>query len=437
MTGNLTDFFKQHSIGVGDHVRVHWKNQTLDGLILPQPQNESHILTLKLSSGYNTGLALSNIQKVEKLEALSVPKKNNPTVVSSHPSDKPAFSVIGVGGTIASKVDYDQGGVTAKMTPEELTLMVPEIAAFAQIRRIISPFTKMSEDIDPQDWIELARVCHEEINKPDTQGVIITHGTDTLHYTAAALSFMLPELAKPVILVGSQRSSDRGSSDATMNLICAAHLAISKIAEVGICMHGSTSDDYCLFTRGTAVRKMHSSRRDAFRPINQQAIAKVWPDGKIEPIGESKERSSGPTKLNAVFEENIALVKVYPGITPDLFDFYVNKGCKGFVIEGTGLGHVNTKHILPAVAKITAKGIPVFISTQTIYGRVNLNVYTNLRLLQSAGAIGLEDMMSETAYVKLGWILGHVKDVSKVKEMMLTNYAGELTTFTPTGAFLN
>jgi glutamyl-tRNA(Gln) amidotransferase subunit D len=434
---DLASFLGNHSLSLGDRVRVGWKGTSLEGVILPQPMH-ANVLVLKLDSGYNTGLSLGNIASIEKIQHTLVPK---PHALSNdhapHPSDKPGFSVVGVGGTIVSKVDYEKGGVIAKLSPEELTRMVPEIGSFAQIRKIISPFTKMSEDMVPQDWLAIAKVCHEELNKPDVEGIVLTHGTDTLHYTAAALSFMLPDLKKPVVLVGSQRSSDRGSSDASMNLICAARTAISDIAEVGICMHGSTSDDYCFFNRGTAVRKMHTTRRDAFRPINRLPIAKITPDGFVEKLSGYRIREKGETGLDAVFEENVALIKVYPGMSPGVLDYYVSKGCKGFVIEGTGLGHVHTTHILPAIQRVTGSGIPVFITSQTIYGRVNLNVYTNLRLLQDAGAIGLEDMTAETAYVKLGWVLAHTQEKEKVKEMMLHDYAGEISLSSRTDAFLN
>lgn len=441
MPSALEMFFSKYDLSVGSRVRVAWKNTHVEGIILPHASDENEFLKLKLDSGYNTGLALANIHSVEKIPHFVSSKPAHAEQTRTHPASpdakRPGFSLIGVGGTIVSKVNYETGGVTAKLTPDELSEMVPEIKEFAQIRNIVSPFTKMSEDNVPSDWIKIAHACHEELSKPDVEGVVISHGTDTLHYTAAALSFMLPNVSKPVVLVGAQRSSDRGSSDATQNLICAARTAISDMAEVGTCMHGETSDSFCLFIRGTSVRKMHSTRRDAFRPINRLPIAKVWPDGKIEKVSEHRSRDAQPTPLDAVFEENIALIKVFPGISSDIFDFYVQKGCKGFVIEATGLGHVHTSNVIPAIQRITAKGIPVFITTQTIYGRVDLNVYTNLRLLQNAGAVGLEDMLSETAYVKLGWVLAHTKDKNKAAEMMLTNYAGEISTFSRTDVFLN
>ena len=439
MASPLADYLSKHSLSAGDRVSLTWKNAPLEGTILPQPSDEQSFLKIKLDSGYNMGVALTNIQRIEKIaHPLASPAHlHDIPVPNSSPSAKrPGFSLIGVGGTIVSKVNYETGGVIAKMTPAELSSIVPGIKEFSEIRNVVSPFTKMSEDNNPSDWVRIAQACHEELIKPDVEGVVVSHGTDTLHYTAAALSFMLPSLSKPVVVVGSQRSSDRGSSDAEMNLICAVRLAVSDFAEVGTCMHGDTSDSFCFFIRGSSVRKMHTSRRDAFRPINRLPLAKVWQDGKIEVLSPFHKRSTGETKLDAVFEENVALIKFFPGMSPSMLEDHVKRGCKGFVIEATGLGGVR-KELIPAIHSVTQKGIPVFIVSQTIYGRVNLNVYSYGRQLQEAGAVGLEDMLSETAYVKLGWVLGHTKDMLKVKEMMLTNYAGEISLTSRADTFLN
>ena len=269
-----------------------------------------------------------------------------------------------------------------------------------------------------------------ELNK--SNGVIIAHGTDTMHYTSAALSFMLKNLSKPVVMVGSQRSSDRGSSDAFMNMICSAYTSISDIAEVGICMHANSNDNYCHFMRGTKVRKMHSSRRDAFRSINENPLAKVWPNGKIEIMNKNhRKRSDEKVTADVKFEPRIAILKAYPGSEPDALEFLAKKGYVGFVIEGTGLGHVPTlgeNSWISSIKKLTRDGIPVVVATQTIYGRVNTNVYSNLRILfHEAKAIPAEDMLTEVAYAKLGWVLGHTQDLEKVRELMMTNIAGEIT----------
>ncbi len=438
-TLSLKDFLSQKGAQIGDRVEIMWKEQSLTAMILPQSLQKTDFLDVKISTGYNTGLALGEIQSMKKIpmqEKQSVDSIGNAKKTAAQSPDIPHISLISAGGTIGAKVDYKNAGVSALLTPDELLSLIPELKDFVHIASITSPFSKLSENMLPHDWIRLAQMVAVELNKKEIRGVLLTHGTDTLAYTAAALSFFLRNLNKPVVLVGAQRSSDRGSSDASMNMICASHVALSDIAEVGICMHGSGSDEYCLFNRGTRVKKMHTSRRDAFRPINSKPIAKVFPDGKLEVFLSTRARSeTKPVEVDAVFDENIALIKIYPGMTTKLLEEYVKFGCKGFVIEGTGLGHVPESWV-EGIRAITAKGIPIFMTTQPQYGRVNMNVYSTGRLLMDAGVVGLEDMLPEVAFVKLGWVMAHTQKVEDVKKMMLTDYAGELSARSEVDTFL-
>jgi len=264
-------------------------------------------------------------------------------------------------------------------------------------------------------------------------GVVVTMGTDTLHFASAALAFFLQDLNKPVVITASQRSIDRGSSDAFMNLFCAVSAAAnSKIAEVITCMHGSENDDYCLLIRGTKVRKMHTSRRDAFRPINDLPLAKVLPDGKIEMLTDNfKEAKTGEAKLASYFEPKTALLYVYPGMDPDIINYSLEKGYKGIVLAATALGHVavhGEKSLMNVLKKAMGKKIPVVISSQTLYGRTHPYVYSNLRKLSiERNCIFVGDMLPEVAYIKLGWVLGKTKNSEEVKKIMQTNIAGEIT----------
>jgi glutamyl-tRNA(Gln) amidotransferase subunit D len=313
---------------------------------------------------------------------------------------------------------------------------IPELADFVRLK-MLNPFTIMSESMTHLHWQKLAMEVAKELKR--SRGVIITHGTDTLHFTAAALSFMLRDLGKPVVLVGAQRSTDRGSSDAAFNLICGARVALSDMAAVGICMHGTINDDHCLFTRGVKVRKMHSSRRDAFRPINDLPLAKVWPDGKIDKMQEVPKRSKSVAKADTAFEPKVAIIKSYPGCSPGIIDHYVSKGYKGLVLEATGLGQLPTYgkvSWLQSIKKATERGVLLCGAAETLYGRLNPNVYSEGRMCREAGVLYLQDMLLETAYVKLGWVLGHTKSVEKAREMMLTNYAGEIRDRTLPRTFL-
>ena len=279
-----------------------------------------------------------------------------------------------------------------------------------------------------EHWIEIAKSVKKLIDDPEIKGVIVTHGTDTLGYTAAALSFSLGKLNKPVVLTYSQRSIDRASSDASLNLQCAARMALSDCAEVMLVGHATINDDYCYALRGTKVKKMHSSRRDAFKPINTEPIAKVWPD-KIDYISQYNKRSDKKCGLDLDYSDKIALVKFYPGQDASILDFYALK-YKGIVIEASGLGHLpvgeSGNSWIPALKKHIKSGFIVCIAGQTVYGRLDPLVYSNGRELLEAGVIFLEDMLAETALVKLGWILGHYGWKKNVKEKMLENMAGEL-----------
>lgn len=415
---------KEH-IDIGHRVTVKKDNTTYEGLLMPDGKDKD-TLVIKLDSGYNIGLHFQNAE-IKKADAENAMKKTRERKPMEQDKSKPLVSLIPTGGTITSKIDYETGGVITLMSPEELMEKIPELGKIAQIK-IESPFMKMSEDFTSQDWSEIARAVAKELNK-GSEGAIVTQGTDTLHYTAAALSFML-DTPKPVLLVGSQRSSDRGSTDSAMNLICAAHLALSDIAEVGTCMHGTINDDFCLFIRGTKVRKMHASRRDAFRPINDTALAKVFPSGNIEILNSQyKKRSDGKAKADTSFEEKIALQKIYPGSDPEILGYIADR-YEGVVIEATGFGHVPTHGENSWIQKIkeTCERIPVVVATQTIYGRVNTDVYTNLRILfQKTQAIPAEDMHPETAFIKLGFVLGHTKKQEEVRKKMLENLKGEIT----------
>ena len=276
-------------------------------------------------------------------------------------------------------------------------------------------------------WIKLANTVAQEVES-GAEGVIITHGTDTMMYTAAALSFMI-KTPVPVVLVGSQRSSDRPSSDASMNAVCAASVAISDIAEVTVVMHGSTSDDFCTIHRGTRVRKMHTSRRDAFQSINQPPLGKVdYLSRKVEAFRPHRHRGEAALDLQARMEDRCALVKYTPGSSPDILDYYIDKGYKGIVLEGTGLGHVASDWI-EGIKRATEDDVPVVVASQCLRGRICDRVYDTGRDMLQAGAIEGGDMLPEVALVKMMWLLAnHPRSFASLIRQPL---AGEIAFSTP------
>ena len=285
-----------------------------------------------------------------------------------------------------------------------------------------------SEAMTHEHWIKIAQTAKPMLEDQEISGVIITHGTDTLHYTSTALSFFIKNLNKPIVLTYSQRSIDRASSDAALNLQCAARMALSDAAEVMLVGHATSNDDFCYALKGTKVRKLHSSRRDAFKPINTIPIAKVWPD-KVEFLDKYNPINNNKPELDLLYNDKVALIKFYPGQDPAILDYYASH-YKGLIIEGTGLGHLPPSEAqhnwIPKLKKHIKSGLIVCITSQTIFGRVDPYVYSNARELLDAGVIFLEDMLAETALVKLGYILGHYGWKTKVKEKMLENIAGEL-----------
>lgn len=422
-------FIREKQMKPGDYVEIHLTKLIYEGVLLESPETEKGTVLLKLDSGYNIGFNKKDILKIVLMKKAREKEKGE-FEVKKNPEKKNVAMII-TGGTIASVLDTKTGGVHPLQKPEDFFRFYPELFEKVNILKIEIPFMKASEDMDFKDWQKIAKTTVELLNDNNIQGVIITHGTDTLHYTSSALSFFIKDLNKPVILTYSQRSIDRASSDANLNLQCSALAAISDIAEVSLVGHGSSNDDFCYAMPGTKVRKLHTSRRDAFKVVNDKPFAKIFPD-KIERISEWKLRNKNKAKIDSKFEEKIALVKIYPGQNADILDYYAKKGYKGIVLELTGLGHAPTKKSRNSwtlkLKEIQKKGIIVCATSQCIFGKVNPLVYSNGREILATGVIYLEDMLSETAFVKLGWVLGHEewkKNKKIVKEKMLENIAGE------------
>lgn len=405
-----------------DKVSLETNGVKYEGTLMP---SQTDRIVLKLKNGYNIGIKKESAslklldKKEEKMSHTEIGR-----VEKKKKEKLPSISILSTGGTIASKIDYRTGAVTSQFSADDVLSAIPELEEIANYNcKMI--YSILSENMRPSYWVELARAVYEEI-KNGADGVIITHGTDTMMYTAAALSFMI-ETPVPIVLVGSQRSADRPSSDNAMNAICAAKVAISEIAEVCVVMHGSTSDDFCYIHRGTKVRKMHTSCRDAFQSINTHPIGRVeYPSGEIKMLSPFVKRGEKKLAINDKLESKCALIKYVTGASNESLLFHSGSGYKGIVIEGTGLGHVSTEWI-PLIKSVTDAGIPVVMTSQCINGRVCDRVYDTGRDILKAGAIESEDILSEVALVKLMWILGQTKDLEKVNAMMHTNIAGELT----------
>ena len=425
--GKLAELLRSLGIDVYDRIAIERDGVVYEGILMPKPElSHPETIIIKLDNGYNVGVRVTpgtRIRLVRKGKpSLPVP----PKIPLKLREDLPKVSILGTGGTIASRVDYKTGAVYPAFTAEDLYALVPELADLARLEMELL-FNIFSEDMNPRRWEQIARAAARHIES-GADGVVIAHGTDTMGYTAAALSFALRNLPVPVVLVGAQRSSDRPSSDAALNLISAVNVAANApFAEVVVVMHGETSDSYCLAHRGTKVRKCHTSRRDAFRSINAKPLAKVYGAGKIELLRRDyvPRDKSRQLELRAKFDEKVALVKTYPGIPAEIIDFLVDRGYHGIVIEGTGLGHA-PEQLLPAIKRAIEEGVAVVMTSQCLWGRINMNVYRRGVELLRMGVIPGEDMLPETALVKLMWVLAQTRDLKEVRRLMLTNIAGEI-----------
>jgi len=421
----------------GDKVKVETKKGTEEGIMMPSHDKE--VIMLKLDNGYNMGFKKKDVNKITVLEKAKSPKKTSEKL--SKNKNLPTVAILHTGGTIASKVDYRTGGVVSSFEPAELVSLFPELGKIANIEsELISQM--WSDDLRFIHCTLIAKAVEKQVKK-GVKGVIIGMGTDNLAVAAAALSFMFEKCPLPIIFVGSQRSSDRGSSDAGMNLICAANfIAETDFAGVGICMHERADDKSCVILSGTKTYKLHSSRRDAFKAVNTEPLARVdYKTGKVEFLQKNYPNHNYPNYPNSnaelvvksKMEEKLGLLKIHINMFPEQFEFF--KGFKGLILEGTGLGHTPGqvpnkeseihKKIYPALKKVIDSGCIVVMTTQCLFGRVNMNVYDKGRDLLDLGIISGKDMLANTALVKLSWLLGNYKKV-EAEKMIGENLRGEI-----------
>jgi glutamyl-tRNA(Gln) amidotransferase subunit D len=434
--GRSLDVLKKYNVRVWGKVVINTTRGEFTGTILPRAENDDDIhIVLKIDTGYNIGIDIFTITAMKETgyfkATYKIPEKEFPVT-----PNLPRVKLFGTGGTIASRLDYRTGAVIPAFSPGELYGAVPELADICNLTTE-KLFAVFSENMGPEQYKALSIAIGKEIEN-GIDGIIIGHGTDTLSHTAAALTFMVQNSPIPIVLVGSQRSSDRPSSDAALNLMHASYTAgHSDIAEVMVCMFGPTSDEYGFLHRGTRVRKMHSSYRSTFRTIGDIPIATVSRTKGVTPLMENynHRRKDKKVKILPYFDEKVTIVYYYPNMQPDIIDMLVDNGYKGIIIAGTGLGHVN-KPLYPAIERATKKGVHIYMTVQTLWGFVHMFVYDTGRDLMAKGVVPLENMLPETAYIKLGWVLGQTNNPEEVRKMMLAPVNGEITQKEPYNGYL-
>lgn len=431
-TDKTRDMLEKNNLEVWSRIKITKTNgASFSGILLPRAAfTASDFVTLRvLDTGYNIGVEISSDVKLER-QGYAQGSYRLPSIKIDKKSSLPDVVLLGTGGTVASRLDYRTGAVLPAFTPEELFAAVPEI----QYRVNLTPrtlFEILSENFKPEWWVRTAEEIAKEIDR-GVDGIIIGHGTDTMAYTGSALSYFLQNLPIPVIILGSQRSSDRPSSDAAINLLNAATVAgYADIGEVLISMMGSTSHLYDYLHRPTRVRKMHSSRRDTFRSLSATPVGKIdWKTQEISYFGPVKPRSPQEEFIiDTKIDQRVAMLYFYPGMDPDILNSVIDNEYHGIVIIGTGLGHVSTE-LYKALDRAREEKIPIVMVVQPLYGFCHLRVYETGREMLARGVIEGANMLPEAAYPKLAWVLGHTgfpPDINEVKRLMQTNLAGEIT----------
>lgn len=426
--GKVRQILESKGGAIGCKVRIVIGDTIIYGLLMPKHElSDRDIVVIKLDNGYNIGVDINKVASIDVIECKESAERkafDQPTIA---PRNTPVVKILGCGGTIASKVEYETGAVKPAMTPEELIELIPELRDLAHYDVEVL-FNILSEDMTPRHWEVIANNVYKVLMS-GVNGIVITHGTDTMSYTASAVAFALRNLPMPVVFVGAQRSSDRPSTDAALNLLAAVVTTLkAPFGESVVVMHAGPSDSDAYVHRGVKVRKIHSSRRDAFQSINDRPLAVI--DLQRITLSITNDRYIPRKNLNEViakigFDDRVAIVKAYPGFQSEIIDMLVDKKFHGIVLEGTGLGHIGS-YTINSLKRAIEEGIAIIMTTQTLFGRVNMNVYTTGRKLLEIGVIPGEDMLPETAYVKLSWVLAQTRDLGEVRKMMLTNYVNEI-----------
>jgi glutamyl-tRNA(Gln) amidotransferase subunit D len=459
--GKSLRLLTQMGISIGDTLKLNTSGNQFTGILMPRYESadENH-LVIKLKNGYNIGIELTKIESITKImqepnQTISkMPAASSSSSIPEPPIKRlgaegegegqhergeeksiPKIALIGTGGTIASKVDYRTGGVHAAISASDLYASIPELGNYASVDTEVL-LNEYSENLRPEHWSLIANKVAEKVKSGRYQGIIISHGTDTMHYTASALSFALQNLPIPVVLVGAQRSSDRPSSDAALNLIGGIVFAIkSNYSGVFVAMHASSSDDVIACHVGTRVRKNHTSRRDAFESIDVAPVALI--KGNIVEMQrcgiklQKRGSSSESFVVRPDYDSKVILLKYHPGFDPELIKHaVVDAGYKVIILEGTGLGHIG-KESFPQIQKAIESGLMVFMTSQCVWGKVKMTVYDTGRDLLNIGVIPLSDMITETAIVKAMWVLANSEDTESAKKIMQENIANEVSSSIP------
>lgn len=323
--------------------------------------------------------------------------------------------LLSTGGTIASAPSEE--GLVPKFTGAEMVKLIPQLEGLCHIdcKSILS---LDSSNMQPEDWKIIVNETFKGLQEYD--GVVITHGTDTMAYTSSILSYMLRNLNKPVILTGSQLPIDAPDTDGKRNILDAFRVAVYGLPGVYIVFDGK-------IIRGTRAVKMRTISFNAFESINFPYIGRVE-KGRVIVDNPPRKIPPGPVELDDAFDPGVFLLKLIPGTNPDIFDAIIGMKYSGLVIESFGSGGLPylRRNLIPKIESVMAAGIAVVVTTQCIFEGSDLTIYDVGLKAAKAGVIPGHDMTTEAVVTKLMWVLGHTRDLNEVRKMMLTDYCGEI-----------
>lgn len=314
--------------------------------------------------------------------------------------------------------DVRTSALQPELSIDELVAYAPLLASEFNIKT--QTITNLdSTNIQPHHWSKIAEIIEKEYGNFD--GFVVIHGTDTMAYTASALSYALGNIGKPVVITGSQVPPEILGTDAISNMVNACMAATMDFAEVAI-VFGTK------ILRGNRSMKVSESERNAF-------ISPVFPELgsiRLQPeitYNNIPRRHGGVLDVKKKFSGNVAVLKVVPGLEPEIIKAILDAKIDGLILESFGPGNIpnQERNLLPYIEMAKQKGVPVLISTQCIYGTTRMYLYEVGQSAMDLGVIPTGDMTPEAAYVKLKWALGQTKNSKDVAKIFSRNTAGEVT----------
>ncbi len=324
--------------------------------------------------------------------------------------------ILATGGTISSKEGSE--GMAPQTAPKELLGTLQELRRHYDISyRVILNLD--SSNIQSEEWQLIAEEIYKAL--PHYDGIVITHGTDTMAYTASMLTFMIQNPEKPIVLTGSQIPISHPLSDARSNLATALAAIDHNVIGVSIAFNHKLMS-------GCRAVKVRTMGFDAFESVNSPDVGEIFADGVH--LLSTRLRAEGlPCVLRTKVSNEVFLLKLIPGTNPQVLDSLYETGYKGLVVESFGAGgmHFLRRDLSGKLRELVEKGVSVVVSSQCLYEKSDLSLYEVGRRVLKTGAIQALDMTTEAAVTKLMWALGQTSDPEEVKKIFATNYAGEIS----------